>query len=167
MAGVEIKREVDYPATPDEVLALYTDPAALERKFTAIGARSFTLTSRAVSASAAALAWHRTMSAEVPGVAAKVIPSEQTLDELHAWERRDDGWRGEVEVKISGTPVRMAGEILLTAAEGGCHQEVRLEITVKVPLIGGRIAGMVAQSVEASIAAEMAWNARELGGAEG
>lgn len=64
------------------------------------------------------------------------------------------GFRGDVGVDVPGAPVTAGGSMTLRDAAGGSEFVVHAEVTVGVPLFGGRIEGVVAEQVQKLLAAE-------------
>lgn len=67
------------------------------------------------------------------------------------------GYRGDVGVDVPGAPVTAGGSMSLRDATGGSEFAVHAQVTVRVPLLGGRIEGVVAEQVQRLLAAETAF----------
>ena len=57
------------------------------------------------------------------------------------------GYRGDVDVRVPGTPVTAAGAVRLADVEAGSELAVRAQVTVNVPFLGGKLETMIAEQV--------------------
>ena len=61
---------------------------------------------------------------------------------------------GSLEIEAPGKPTSMTGTISLDADGSGTLEVVELEIKVKVPLLGGKLEGLLADQVRSGMDAE-------------
>jgi uncharacterized Zn-binding protein involved in type VI secretion len=69
-------------------------------------------------------------------------------------ERWDDVSGGSMTLEIPGKPGTFTGSVALAAAGAGTVQTVSGDIAVKVPLLGGRLEGMIGDLFRAALSAE-------------
>jgi hypothetical protein len=94
----------------------------------------------------------------MPSVVRRVMPGEITIERSEQWAREDGVYRGEVQVAIPGTPASAGGGMRLRdLSDGGSELHVRADVTVRVPLVGGKIEGIVGEQVQKLLAAESAF----------
>jgi Protein of unknown function (DUF2505) len=67
------------------------------------------------------------------------------------------GYEGTVDVQVPGAPVNAAGRMRLRDSPAGSEFAVYADVTVSVPLFGGRIEETVAEQVRNLLAAETAF----------
>jgi len=81
-----------------------------------------------------------------------------------AWWLAEDGSRkGTFRVETKGQPVEIVGTTRLWPGDGGATEfQVDLELKVKVPIIGGKISGVMRGDAEKLMNDEFAWNDRRL-----
>ena len=86
------------------------------------------------------------------------------MTQTDEWRRNDDGsWSGTFDVEVKGAPVRISGRMSLAPVGEGTRHEVAIELQVKVPIIGGKIADLVGKrDVQRTLDAEFAFNAGRL-----
>jgi hypothetical protein len=77
----------------------------------------------------------------IPSFAKKFVGDEINIVQKEIWT---DAERGDVYVTIPGKPGDMKGTIRLDESNGRTTETVSLEIKVGIPLIGGKIEGLVA-----------------------
>lgn len=73
---------------------------------------------------------------ELPAFARPVVGAGLVIHQEEHWTSSD---RAAMSVRSRGRPGHIEGTITLTPAEGGTLQTTDAEITVKVPLVGGRV----------------------------
>jgi hypothetical protein len=78
---------------------------------------------------------------DIPSFARKLVGDEITIVQKEIWT---DAERGDVYVTIPGKPGDMKGTVRLDEAGGRTTESVNLEIKVGIPLVGGKIEGLVA-----------------------
>lgn len=100
------------------------------------------------------------------GFAREALKPTNTMQQTDEWHHQADGsWSGTFDVDVRGAPVHISGTMTLSADPDGARHAVTLEMQVKVPLIGGKIADWVGKNDgQRSLDAEFAFNAQRLGG---
>lgn len=109
----------------------------------------------------------RSLPENIPGPLGKVVPAGLRPTQTDTWEAhpRDVVRHATWQVDSAGVPIRIGGTIRLEPTADGCRRVVDADVTVKVPLIGGKLEGMVADLTRKQAEAEGAAAARLLGGA--
>lgn len=163
---IEYRSRSRYPA--DGVYAAMVDPEYILARLAEIGGPKADLLEYSIDAGGARYRLRHGLDAKnLPALVRSVLPGEITIHRAESWTRVDaGGYDGDVDVTIAGTPGSATGAMRLRdAGDGGSELHVRAEVTVKVPLVGGTIEGLVTGYVEDMLAAESAftqrWLARE------
>lgn len=151
-----------FDAPIERVWAMFSDPASHVAKFEAMGHRDIQVVTEERSDDALRLVVKRVVDAELPGFAKKVLKPSNTVVSDDRWERRADGsCGGGFTVDTEGAPVKAKGTTRLEARGDQTFYEVVVEVEVKVPIIGGKIAdwskGEIAKQFEQEFAAGDAW----------
>lgn len=98
---------------------------------------------------------------KVPSFAKKIVGESTTIVQTETWTSAD---RGDIHVSIPGKPGEMRGTATLVETGGVTTETVDLEITVKIPLIAGKIEELLAKLLGSALRAEertgKAWLAR-------
>ncbi len=149
-----------------DVFAALTDFDAVKAKYEALGQSDVKLVSREEGEDGSVtLVTRRVVPLELPGFAKRVLSPKQSVTQTDAWSAVDaKGARtGTFVVEAKGTPVRVHGELRL-ASKGakGCTNSTAVRIECKLPLIGGKIAEVVAKDTRRAVDHEQAWMSEHL-----
>ena len=152
-----------FDAPIDDEWAMFADPASHVAKFDSMGHREIEVLTEEHGDDSLRLVVSRVVDAELPGFAKRVLSPSNTVVSDDRWHRDEDGTcSGTFTVETKGAPVTGRGTTrLVPEGDDRTHYEVTVEVEVKVPLVGGRIAdwskGEIAQQFEAEFAAGDAW----------
>ena len=137
-----------YDAPIDTVFALFVDPSVVAARYEAAGDRDIEIVECGLDGGSprgeTVVRTQRTVDIDLPGFARKVLKPTNTMVQVDRWSERDlDGARdGDFDIEVKGSPVKVRGTMRIEpTAEGGTRHTVEGKIEVKVPLIGGKIAG--------------------------
>jgi hypothetical protein len=166
-----MSRQIDFrstsPHSADEVYATMVDPGYLRARLEQIGGPGAGLLEHTADVQGARYRLRHGLDAkDLPSVVRGVLPGSITIERTERWTRQDSGrYLGDVQVEIPGTPASAAGGMRLRdLPAGGSELNVRADVTVSVPLIGGKIEGVVAEQVQNLLAAETAFTRQWLAG---
>jgi hypothetical protein len=102
----------------------------------------------------------RVVPLELPGFAKKVLSPKQSVTQTDVWSAPDGTGRrtGTFSVEASGAPVQVHGTLAL-APDGpmACTNTIDVAVECKVPLIGAKIAGLVAGDTRRALEHEQSW----------
>jgi hypothetical protein len=102
----------------------------------------------------------RVVPLELPGFAKKVLSPKQSVTQTDVWSAPDGTGRrtGTFRVEAKGAPVQVHGTLAL-APDGStaCTNTIDVVVECKVPLIGGKIADLVAGDTRRALEHEQAW----------
>lgn len=150
----------------DEVIAAVTDFAVVKAKYEALGHRDVELLSREEGADGSiTVSTKRVIPLDVPGFAKKVLKPSNTSIQVDRWSAPDatGGRSGTFSVDAKGVPVDVAGTMRLEPTADGCDYRIEVEVTCKVPLIGGKIADFVGGDARKAVDHDLAFTAQHLG----
>jgi hypothetical protein len=155
-----------YPAPVDDVMAMFRDQTATVDRYQSMGHRDVEILEFAADDDTVRIVSSRLVDVELPGFAKKALKPTNTMRQTDEWHRQPDGsWSGTFDVDVQGAPVHIGGTMTLTADPDGARHAVELDLQVKVPLIGGRIADWVGKNDgQRSLEAEFAFNDQRLRG---
>lgn len=91
----------------------------------------------------------------LPGPVAKFFPREWRVVQNETWQPIDDGRRvrGEVSVVPHGAPGSYLGKALLAPTQTGSQLKCTATVEFRVPLIGGKIEGLMGRMLAPNISA--------------
>jgi hypothetical protein len=159
-----MSRQIDFRSTStysaDEVYAAMVSPDQLRARLKEIGGRSAELLEHTADADGARYRLQHGLDAEdLPPLVRGVLPGNLMIERTERWTRQDRShYLGDLQVAIPGAPASAAGGMRLRdTPDGGSELQIRVDATVDVPLIGGKIEGSVAGQVRELLRAESAF----------
>lgn len=153
-------RQIDYRSTSpfgaDEVYAATVDPDYLRARLERMGGPGAELLEHSADGEGARYRLrHGLDNAVLPPLVQALVPGNLVIERVETIRRRGLGdYDGDTSVKIIGTPVSADGRMALYDMDGGSEFSVRADVRVDVPLIGGRIEGLIAEQVQNLLTAE-------------
>ncbi|WP_214368054.1 DUF2505 domain-containing protein [Pseudonocardia sp. H11422] len=160
-------RSIDYRSTSqhpaDEVYATMVDPDYLRARLEHLGGPGAGLQEHTADVHGARYRLRHGLDAEhLPPIVQKVLTDDIVIERSERWTRTGEGrYDGEVTVRIPGTPASATGWMRLAdlnGADAGTSEfVVHADVTVRVPLIGGKIEATVAEQVTRLLASETAF----------
>ena len=87
----------------------------------------------------------------LPGFARKIVGDHVTMVQSESWT---DGSHGQITVTVPGKPGEMTGTAELVGDAGGVTEKVDMTVTVHLPLIGGKVEGLIADMLRKALRAE-------------
>ena len=133
---MQFTQSVSYPGTVDEVVAMYLTPAYLERRFGQFVVEG----SQAVSVEGERVSFAGTVRPElIPAAAARFVKSDLRISFTEEWTTNEAGATSRTSVTVDGAPVSVEATSTLAPAEAGSVRDVTGNVSVRVPLLGGRI----------------------------
>lgn len=138
-------------ATPEQIYAMLSDPAFRDAvcEFQRYPRREVTITSTA-SGMDVKVDQHRPAH-EVPSFARKFVGDEINIVQSESWS---SSTRASLHVTIPGKPGDMLGTVTLNAVDGGTTEVVEVDVKASIPLIGGKIEGLIGDMLGKALRAE-------------
>jgi Protein of unknown function (DUF2505) len=156
-----MSRQIDYrstsPHSADALYATMVDPDYLRARLEQIGGPGADLLEHAADGKGAHYRMRHGLDAEdLPSVVRRILPGDLMIERSERWTRQDGGrYLGDVKVTIPGAPASAAGGMRLRdLPDGGSELNIRADVTVSVPIIGGKIEGIVGEQVQRLLTAE-------------
>lgn len=152
MCAMKLQHEVAYPAPPESVYAMFTDPEFREKVAAEQGVVSVEVALTPRDGAGPRLVVDQVQdTSELPAIARKIVGETTEARVVEDW----DGPAGaRQEITAPGKPTRAEGSIRLVADGDATRFVVDLEITVKVPLIAGKLEKIMAENIVAGLAVE-------------
>jgi hypothetical protein len=140
----------DYASNPDEVFALLRDPEFLRRRCEAAGEKNVDIkideTGDGVRVVTA-----RDKAMELPAFAKRMFSPQNRIVENTTWRRQGDQWVADYAIEIKGIPGEVRGRSTLAPSALGCRYETKFEVTARIPMVGGKLEGFVAEGIEVQL----------------
>ena len=142
-----IKHRLTYDASLADVSAMLMDPAFREQVCDYQGVLSHDVTVEGTHVRIEQVQAAR----GIPSFAAKFVGDEITIVQEEEWSSPE---RGDIVVTIPGKPGDMKGTAVLTESGGTTTETVELTIKVGIPLVGGKIEGLIGDLLLKALKAE-------------
>lgn len=142
--------EMTYDAPADRVLEMLADPAFREEvcDYQRVLRRTVTVET---TASGMDVVIDQFQSVKgLPSFATKLVGDEVNIVQRESWT----GTRGDIEVTIPGKPGDMKGTAVVVESGGVTTETVDLTIKVGIPLVGGKIEGLISDLLLKALKAE-------------
>jgi len=162
-------RSIDYRSTlafpAEKVFATMTDEEYLRARLRELGGPGSELLEHEATPESARYKLKQGLSEkDLPPIVGKVMQGDLAIQRTETLRKTgDDAYGGDVDVAISGVPASASGTMRLADNGSGSDFEVRADVEVKVPLIGGKIEEIVAEQVRRLLEAETAFTIQWLG----
>jgi hypothetical protein len=153
-----------YPVPVEAVLAMLRDESATVDKYESMGHREVQILELVADDDTLRIVSSRLVDVELPGFAKKALKPTNTMKQTDEWHREGDGsWSGTFDVDVQGSPVHISGTMGLAPDADGSRHDVALDLQVKIPIIGGKVADWVGKNDgQRTLDAEFAFNNRRL-----
>jgi hypothetical protein len=155
-----------YDVPVETVAALFVDPDVVRARYEAAGDRDLEILDCGADGDDLVIHTRRTVDVEgLPGFATKVIKPTNTMEQVDCWDAPDaDGARnGTFTIDVKGAPIKVTGTMRIEpTADGGTRHTVNGKFDVKVPLVGGKIAGWAEGPAQERLEAELAFHRARL-----
>jgi hypothetical protein len=142
--------ELTYDAAPEEVRAMVADPAFRERVCEAVHASEHRVSVDEAGPGMTVVVDQTQPARGIPSFARKFVGDEIRIVQRETWA---DGSGGSLTLEIPGKPGTFDGTVRL-AGDSTTVESFQGEVTVRVPLVGGRLEGLVGDLFRAALQAE-------------
>lgn len=139
---MEIRHQLQYDASPDDVYAMLTDPAFREKVARALGTLSHEITIEPSGSGHTVDIDMVQQTHGVPGFAKKIVGEETRVVQRERWVA---GTGAALEVEIPGKPGHIRGNITLLAEETQTVETFKGEAKISIPLVGGKLEKLIEQ----------------------
>jgi hypothetical protein len=152
------------PHPADDVWAVMVDAEYLRTRLAQIGGPGAALLDHSADADGARFTVRQGLDAELlPQMVRNLVPGDLVIERTEVWRKQAPGsYQGDARVVVPGTPASAVGGMRLRDTADGSEFEVRTEVSVKVPLVGGRMETAVAEQVGNLLEAERRFTLRWL-----
>ncbi len=158
---MRFRHQLRYDAPPAAVYAMLGDPAFRERVAEEQNASEWDVAIDCVGDGMTVAVDQKRPSHEIPSFARKIAGDQIHIAQRERWR---DPTGGEYEIAIPHKPGHLKGTITLEAEGTGTLETVSGDLTVNLPLIGGKMEGLIAEVLQAALRTEQRVGAAWLGG---
>jgi hypothetical protein len=147
-----------YPADVDAMWAMVTDRAYWEAKYQTLGASNVVWNSFDVTDDAFTISTVREVAANLPSVAKKVIGETAVVTQTERWRRGGGRCDCDITIETKGAPGGTSGTMAIVPSGDGSDWSADFTIKVSVPLVGGKLEGIMRDETATNFAAEKTFN---------
>jgi len=135
-----IKHVMEYAAPVETVAAMLADPAFREEVCARqrVNRAEVSITPDGEGMHVRIDQWQPTEG--LPSVATKIVGKETNILQVEHWTGPT---YGDVTVTIPGKPGEMVGTAILEPTDTGTRETVELTVKVSIPLVGGKLEGII------------------------
>lgn len=160
--ATRIVHELTYDAPLEDVAAMLADPAFRTEVCVYQRATKHSVSVEGVQGDPMKVRIEYSQPTDrVPSFARKFVGAETDIVQSETWTSIE---RGDIHVTIPGKPGDLTGTALLVEEDGVTTETVTLDITVKIPLVAGKIEALIGKIFGSAMRAEnragQAWLAR-------
>lgn len=138
-------------ARAEQVYAMLQDPAFREQVCDFQGVLSKTVSITAAGDGMSVKIDQVQAAQGIPSFAKKFVGEEINIVQEEQWSSPT---AATVTVTIPGKPGDMSGDVLVAEDDAGTTETVRMDVKVGIPLIGGKIEGLIADLLTKALRAE-------------
>jgi hypothetical protein len=155
--------EHTFEAPVERAWEMFRDQASHIAKFESMGHRDIEVVEFEADEAHAHLVISRTVDVDLPGFAKKVMQPTNTVITTDDWKATGEGtYDGVFVLETKGAPVQSSGTTFLRAdGPDRSFYRITVDVDVKVPIIGGKIAnwakGLVERQLELEFVAGDDW----------
>ena len=137
-----------YDQAPDAVLARYTDPEFLKRKYAELGRQDIKVLEHRKTADSAhvRIAYSDAADMDLPDFARRLVPDRAHVVQTVDWNLRRRS--GRISVDARGSPVTVEGQMQLRQQGGGSAVSIEWKVSCSVPLIGGKLEKLLVEGLK-------------------
>jgi hypothetical protein len=159
---VKFERVHDYPAPASEVLAMLLDPAFREAVCASQDALSHSVSVSSSAPPSTVEVRQRQDTSDAPGAARKVIGDSVETVQHEEWTSVD---AARLDISIPGKPGHLRGRItLVDNGDGTSTERFDAEVKVNIPLVGGKLEGLIGKILGSGLRRERETGLRWLAG---
>ncbi|MGH8505525.1 MAG: DUF2505 domain-containing protein [Stenotrophobium sp.] len=137
-----------FPAKADAVLGMFCNPAYHEKLQKALGAIDYKQLEHSDDGTRFRIkcAYQIKSDVPLPGFAKKILGETSSVTQEERWDRGSK--TGEVIVQVKGLPATTRCATSLKDAGTGCSKNFDWDVSVKIPLVGGKIEQLIVGDIK-------------------
>jgi hypothetical protein len=148
---MRFEHRLSYDASPDVVHEMLIDQAFRQKVATEMHTTRHLVTVDRTASGVVVVVDQTQHARRIPSFAKRFVGDEIQIVQTESW---DSETHAGLEVAIPGKPGHLKGGIVLESTGAGTQETVTGDIKVPIPLIGGRLEGLIAQLLDAAMRTE-------------
>lgn len=160
----KFKNTDPYAASVDQMWAMLGDQDYWLKKYEALGAENVQFQTFESGADSIKVKTVREVPADLPGFAKKVIGEKNVVTQSEDWSRSGDSAHCDIHITVKGAPGATTGVMDIKPAGSGVEWSADFDIKVSVPMVGGKLEGLMHKETSANFVEEKKFNDAWLAG---
>lgn len=162
--ATKINLEHKFTKGADKVWAMYSDRAFFEKKYQATGCTNIQVLDYKKSEKGFSITvrYDAKSDAPVPDFAKKFMGETVSVTQTDAWDAATK--TGKITTEIKGAPVKVTADMKLEASGKGAVNKMVWTLSCGIPLVGGKLEGILAEDVKVKSARDEAASQKLLEG---
>ena len=153
-----------YNASADDIWAMLNSRDYVDAKYQALGDISTDVV-QFDTGDAIALSVERVVPADLPDFAKKIMGDTNKIVQNENWTASGGGYVCDLLIEFPGKPMKVTGKLeVKPTGDATSDWVVNMDIKASVPLVGGKLEGVVEKETLASLDKEYAFNEEWLAG---
>lgn len=155
----KISRVDKYQASADAILAMLQDREYVDAKYRTLGDISTNVATFETTDDGLTLKVERVVPAELPDFAKKILGDTNRITQSETWSPAGDGSVCKLGIEFPGKPLHITGILeVKPTGESTADWVVNMDVKSSVPLVGGKLEGVVVKETLASLDKEYVFN---------
>ena len=151
---MKVKAKHKYSVPAEAVYAAFTDTDFYVEKFESCGARNVEVDKSSKKGKVFSITVSREVPANAPALLQKFIGEWNELQQSESWQSAGDEYVNDLKIKSPGVPVKIEGTMILRPEGKGSVNEIELDVSCSIPLVGRTLAEFVGSDAEQTLASE-------------
>lgn len=154
--ATKINLEHRFSAGVAKVWAMYSDRAFFEKKYQATGCSNIEVLDYKSSEKGFSITvrYDSKSDAPLPDFAKKFMAERITVTQTDAWDAATK--TGKITTELKGVPLKVSAEMKLEASGKGAVNKMVWTLSSGIPLVGGKLEGLLAEDVKVKSARDEA-----------
>lgn len=141
---MEVKGKHAYAQGVEAVFKSFGDPARIESRFRALGARNIAIESCQRTPTSLDMQMRREVPVDAPTLLKKFLGEWNMATQEEHWKgSAAKGYAGEIRITLKGVPVTITGTLFLSGDAHQCVNDITMRFESGIPLVGKKLAEFV------------------------
>lgn len=147
-----------YGADVAAIWAMLCDQEYWQQKYASMSATDVRFEQFAASDAALAVKSTRNVPADLPGFAKKIIGDTNHVTQSEQYTRSGDRISCQIQIAVKNVPGGTSGSMVITPSETGAVWDADLDVKVSLPLVGGKLEGVIHKETANNFVLEKRFN---------
>jgi hypothetical protein len=147
-----------YDADLDAMWAMISDRDYWTQKYGSMGASNISFEQFDAGDAALTVTSRRDVPADLPGFAKKIIGETNHVTQTERWTRSADAAHCAITIEVKNVPGGTSGTMDMKPSGAGTVWDADFDIKISLPLVGGKLEGVMLDETRANFVKEKTFN---------